>query len=285
MSYANFIPNVWVEGIERDLPKKSTFMEDCNRKFEGKITKLGESVSVIGVGKPSVYTINRERAGDQITPPEVLADVSSTMIINQMSYFNYMVGDVDKVQAMDGLQEALQSETSDNVASTIDAHIAACSLDKSITRLHGTSPKKMVIGKPTEGEANVLHVIEDAVTMLYKRNVAMSTRVVANVSPDFYKLVCRELGYRDTDNSKLLEDAIVKRYGNVFIKMSNNVAAEGGVEHIMLRTPYAVAFALAHTHVEAYRPEGYFADAVKGFHLYQAKVMRSKEIVDLNVTY
>ena len=285
MSVANFIPNVWAVGIERDLVKKCTFAEDCNRKFEGEVTKVGESVSVIGVGKPTIYTVNRENAGDEIRPPQTIEDVSATMIINQMSYFNYMVGDVDKVQAKDGLQEALQAETSDAMASTMDAHIASCALDKSITRLHGATPKKVVIGTPGEGEVNVLHVIEDAVTMLYKRDVAQSTRVVANVSPDFYKLVCRELGYRDTDNSKLLEDAVVRRFGSVYIKMSNNVANVGGVDHIMLRTPYAVAFALAHTHVEAYRPEGYFADAIKGFHLYQAKVMRSKEIIDLNVTY
>lgn len=284
MSYANFIPSVWVEGIERELPRKSTFIEDCNRKFEGKVSKLGESVSVIGVGKPTIYTINRENAGNQINKPETLEDVSSTMVINQMSYFNYMVGDVDKAQAMDGLQEALQAETSDTMASTMDAHIASCALDKSISRLF-SAPKKIVVGTPTEGEVNVLHALDDAVTELYKRDVAMSTKVVANVSPNFYKLVCRELGHIKTDNDKLLEDAIVRRYGNVFIKMSNNVATKDSVEHIMLRTQYAVAFALAHTHVEAYRPEGYFADAIKGFHLYQAKTMRSKEIIDINVTY
>lgn len=284
MSIANFIPSVWVEGIERDLVRKCTFAEDCNRKFEGQVKKLGESVSVVGVGKPTIYTVNRESSGAEINPPQVLEDVSSTMIINQMSYFNYMVGDVDKVQAMDGMQEALQSETSDAMASTMDAHIASCALDKSISRLF-SAPKKVVIGTPTEGEVNVLYTLEDAATMLYKRDVAQSTKVVANVSPDFYKLVCRELGYRDTDNSELLETAIVRRFGNIFIKMSNNVATQGGAEHIMLRTQYAVAFVLAHTHVEAYRPENYFADAIKGFHLYQAKAMRPKEIIDINVTY
>jgi hypothetical protein len=53
----------------------------------------------------------------------------------------------------------------------------------------------------------------------------------------------------------------------------------------MIRAKRAIAFAQPLTHTEAYRPEKKFADAVKGFILYGAKVVRPKEIININVKY
>ncbi len=52
----------------------------------------------------------------------------------------------------------------------------------------------------------------------------------------------------------------------------------------MMRTKRAVAYAQPVRHIEAYRPEGKFADAVKGFILFGAKVVRPKEMVKLALT-
>ena len=51
MSYANFIPTVWNEQIDRELERLCVFVEDCNRKYEGKVKEKGESVKILGVGK------------------------------------------------------------------------------------------------------------------------------------------------------------------------------------------------------------------------------------------
>lgn len=76
-------------------------------------------------------------------------------------------------------------------------------------------------------------------------------------------------------------------YGKVVIKLSNNVKKtdDGGTDNIMIRTQRAVAFAKPLTHTEPYRPEKKFADAVKGFILFDAKVVRPKEIYNINVKY
>ena len=77
---------------------------------------------------------------------------------------------------------------------------------------------------------------------------------------------------------------LVGKYGHVRVKMSNNCAVTSNGEYrIMVRTKRAVAFANPMTHVEAYRPEKSFSDAVKGFSLYEAKIVRPKELVVLNV--
>ena len=69
--------------------------------------------------------------------------------------------------------------------------------------------------------------------------------------------------------------------------MSNNVKKtdDGATDNIMIRTQRAIAFAKPLTHTEPYRPEKKFADAVKGFILFDAKVVRPKEIYNINVKY
>ena len=69
--------------------------------------------------------------------------------------------------------------------------------------------------------------------------------------------------------------------------MSNNVAksANGATDYIQVKTRRAIAFAKPLTHTEAYRPENGFSDAVKGFILYDAKIVRPKEMFVMNVKY
>ena len=50
----------------------------------------------------------------------------------------------------------------------------------------------------------------------------------------------------------------------------------------MVRTQRAIAYACPKIHVEPYRPEKDFKDAVKGFALYGAKIVRPKEMIILN---
>ena len=87
----------------------------------------------------------------------------------------------------------------------------------------------------------------------------------------------------DTDNSKILKNGKVAMYGNITIKMSNNVAKDGNTSLIQVKTKRAIAYAKPLTHTEPYRPENGFADAVKGFILFGAKIVRPKEMVVANV--
>ena len=66
MSYANFIPTVWEEGIDRHLERLCVFVEDCNRKYEGKIKEKGESVKILGVGKPTIKSIAKSARNNDI---------------------------------------------------------------------------------------------------------------------------------------------------------------------------------------------------------------------------
>ena len=135
MAYENFIPTVWNEAIQRELEGSYVFVEDCNRQFEGDVKKQGDSVRILGVGKPTIKKLDREGASGDIDSPEELEDSSVTMYVRQISYFNYMVGDVDRAQAVNGLMDALSKETSEALADEVDAYVAGFATDEGVEAL------------------------------------------------------------------------------------------------------------------------------------------------------
>lgn len=274
MSYQNFIPTVWSEAINRDLERALVFAEDCNRQYEGDVKKMGDTVRILGVGKPTITeTVDKEITLDD---PENVEDTSVTMAIRHVAYFNYKVDDIDERQAVGGVMEALQAEASQGVAGKMDAMIANQALNK-LAKLHAS-------GAVTLTKDNVLLEIDKAMGMLYENDVSLESKIVVTVPPWMYLLAKQAYVDLDTDNSQMLKNGRVGRYGNAIIKMSNNVAkTSGGESRVMVRTNKAIAFANPMTHVEPYRPEKGFSDAVKGFVLYDSKIVRPKELVVLNV--
>lgn len=289
MAYENFIPTVWNEGIERELSRLCVFAEDCNTRYEGSVKEKGEAVKILGVARPTIRSLSRAEAAGDIAAPEEIEDTSALLYINQIRYFNYLVGDIDRAQAVCGLMDALGTETSEALAEEIDAYLAGFALDSAVKKLYKTAPK-VVAGTPATGEKNVLHVLDEAVEELYKNDVHGNSELVVTVSPRFYTLMKQSGLEKTTDNTGIFQNGRVGRYGGVTVKMSNHVktgttTASGDTDHILIRTRRALAFAKPLTHTEPYRPEKKFADAVKGFVLFDAKVVRPREILDINVKY
>ena len=286
MSYEKFIPSVWAEGIDRELERLCVFAEDCNRKYEGDVKKQGESVTILGVGRPTITTITKQQKnGLDIGDPEEVPTSSIIMYINQLSYFNYGIDDIDKAQSSEDIMGALESETSEGLANEIDKHIAEQVKDAPV--LFAT-PIKAISGEASSAtEMNVLDILDLAIQKLRENDVSDSTEVVVTVTPRFHTLLKKAYTKIDTDNSEMLKNGKVGRYGRVTVKCSNNVyKSEGGaVDNIMIRTKRAVAYVKPLTKTEAYRPEKGFKDAIKGFILYQSKVVRPKEIFNINVKY
>lgn len=279
MAYTNFIPTVWAESINRELERACVFVDDCNRQYEGAVQSKGDSVHILGVGKPTIRSLDRENAAGAIEAAEEIQDTSVILNINQIRYFNYMVGDIDKAQSVGGIMDTLSSETSEGLANEMDKFVASMAIDSSVPTL---TEAATVVTKD-----NVLSLLDDAIQMLQENDINMASGVVVTVSPRFYKLFKQAYTSKDTDNSEYLKNGKVAMYGNVTVKLSNNVlkTEDGAQDNIMIRTKRAIAFVNPLTHTEAYRPEKSFADAVKGFVLFDGKVVRPKEIININVRY
>lgn len=273
MSYANFVPKIWAKAIERELERKLVFAEDCNRQYEGDVKQMGDTVKILGVGKP---TISKQKGGSIILPDaENVEDTSVEMQINTVAYFNFIVDDIDKRQAVGGLMDALNTEATQELASEMDKDIAALAGTKDAKKLY--SDYKAV------NADNVLGTLDLALQMLQENDVPADAKIVATVPPWFLTHLRTAYTKLDTDNSDLLKNGKVGRYNNILIKMSNNVYSTASGSNIMVRTERAVAFANPLTHTEPYRPEKRFSDAVKGYVLYGTKIVRPKELMILNV--
>jgi hypothetical protein len=286
MAYEHFIPTVWDEGILVEQERKCVFLEDCNRQYEGEAKKKGDTVRIVELGDPTIHTMERKNANAKIQDPEEIEDASLSLVIDQLRYYNYKVGDIDKAQAIGGIMETLKMRTAEKFANEIDRYIAKFAIDSNITTMFGKNPVKVVKSEnPGEGEKNVLEILDDAIQIMQERDI--TSELVLTASPRFIKILRQAYIIRDTDNSMMLKNGRVGMYGNLTLKMSNNVerSGNGAVDNIMLRTKRAIAFAQTYNESEAYRPEGYFADAIKGLTLFGGKIVFPKEVLNLNVRY
>lgn len=279
MSFQNFIPTVWNAAIQRDLEKSLVFAEDCNREYEGNVSERGQTVKILGVGKPTIKDLT-DRNGD-IDGAEIIEDTSINMPINKIAYFNYMVGDVDKLQAVKGIKGVLNKETTEGLGDKVDKYIASFATAKEAVK--GFSSAQEIT------KSNIMDKIDECLLKLYENDVKDSTKIVMTVSPKFYMILKQAYTDLDTNNSKLIKNGFVGMYNKIHVKMSNNVckttSGANTVDNIMIRTQRAIAYCNPMVHTEAYRPEKKFADAVKGYILYDAKIVRPKEMIVLNATY
>lgn len=279
MAYKNFIPEIWAETINRDLERVCVFASDCNREYEGSVSKMGDSVRILGVGAPTITTYSNKDDFKGLSSAETVEDTSVTMVINQLATFNYKVDDIDKRQAVGGLMEALSAETSEKLSKEQDKYISSLAGDKLAKRMWNASKEVTA--------DNILDCLLEAHQMLMENDVSTQTRVVVTLNPRLATLYKKAMSLRDTDNSDLLKNGLIDRFDGMDIKVSNNVhrVKEGSVtsDLIQVKTQRAIAFARPMIHTEPYRPENGFSDAVKGFVLYDAKIVRPKEMVVMNV--
>lgn len=271
MSYANFIPGIWRTEINHALKKKYVFADGTHNKISGTISKRGESVTFVGIGKPTIHVMTKADRKNDIPDVEQIDDTSVIMPVNKLAVFNYSVGDIDKAQSSGNIMPALQEETTDGLADAIDQCVADLAVSPDARLLHKTSTA--VSG------AEYRKLIDGALVDLFTKNVSKSTYIEAIVPPWYYMGLKEEFAQLDTNNSEILRNGIVGKYSGVIIKMSNNVHSDGTDDYIQVRTKRAIGFAKPITHVEPYRPEKRFEDAVKGFVLYDSKIIRPNEMV------
>ena len=274
MSIQNFISTVWSENLYQALDKQYVAVSNCNRDYEGEIREKGNVVRICGIENVSVsdYTKNTN-----MSAPEALTDNYRDLVIDQAKYFNFQIDDVDRAQSTPKLMALAMK----NAASAL-----ANAADKYVYNLFSEAGSSITDGNVT-AETIVGHLI-DARTKLFAKNVADASDIVIEVSPEIAGLILKAKVNLATDNQEALEKGFLGSIGGCKIFVSNNISkgmTENGTSHkCIARTKRAVAFAEQLSEIDAYRPELRFADAVKGLHLYGAKVVYPDEMVLLNLT-
>ena len=260
MAYNNFKPTIWSKHIQHELAKYTIFEGGCNYQFSGDVGK-GKTVNILGVTAPTIgdYT------GADIGAPETQPGTIQTLLIDQAKFFNFIVDDVDEAQSIEGLMPALMEEATRKMAETRDKFIA-----KTIAENTDAFPVTQAI----TSKANAKAAVDKALTKLWEEG-AVNSKITIYLNPAAYMYLADYMVEEKTDNDKLMATGNIKKYMGADVKMSNNFHDDT----LFVMTDKAVAFKGCIESVEAYRPEGLFADAIKGLNTFGCKVVRPKELV------
>ena len=272
MAITNFIPTVWSENLLTALDKKYIGVANCSRDFEGDIKHKGSVVKICGVGKINVSEYTKDT---DMSAPQALEDTVTELVIDQAKFFNFQIDDVEKTQCTPKLMEAAMKSAAAAVADEADKYVYS---------LYGGAASAVYHDDLNDG--TLVDSILRARQILYENNVSDSTDVVLEVSPIVASVLLKEklaLG-----NNEVLDNGYLGSIAGCKIFVSNNIVKTttdmGDVKYkCLMRTTRAIAFAEQLSEIEAYRPEKRFADAIKGLHLYGAKVVYPNEMVTLDV--
>ncbi len=274
MAIKNFIPTVWSENLYQALDKQYIAVANCNRDYEGEIREKGSTVRICGLGKVSVsdYIKNID-----MSTPETLSDSVRDLLIDQAKYFNFQIDDIDRAQSSPRLMEAAMKNAASALADEADRYIYSL--------CEGASTK---FDETAVSVDNIISLMIDARTKLFANNVSDPHDIIFEVTPEIAGLILKAKVNLNADGGAILENGCIGNIGGCKIFVSNNVLREetetGYVHKCIARTKRAIAFAEQLSEIDAYRPELRFADAVKGLHLYGAKVVYPSEMVLLNLS-
>ena len=273
MAITNFISTVWSETLLSALDNRYVGVANCNRAFEGDIRECGAVVKICGVGDVSVgdYTKNTD-----MSAPQTLDDRLCELTIDQAKYFNFQIDDIDRAQSSPKLMSEAMRVAAAALANTADAYVYS---------LYGDAGKTLTSEAVTAD--NVMDLLISARTALYAAGVSDMSDAVIEVSPEVAALILKAKIALSSDNGEALEAGCLGSVGGCRIFVSANIVKEAGdgvtMHKCLARTRRAVAFAEQLSEIDAYRPEKRFADAVKGLHLYGAKVVHPEEMILLDL--
>ena len=88
MSYENFKAKIWSKAIDKELERAFVFADGTNQSYSGEIKGLGDTVRILGVGKPTVSVHSLKDGDITLSAPEKVSDTSVSLVIEKAAYFN-----------------------------------------------------------------------------------------------------------------------------------------------------------------------------------------------------
>ena len=217
-------------------------------------------------------------------PPQADPDAVARKIIAQFMStepdkyqakgFNFFLDSIDLVQSKKGLMQAAMKEAADALADVADQYIYSL-----------TDPSVVTVTNNAATSVSILDTISEARKILMEHSVPNSAKISLEVSPAVEQKLVLAKVLRSTDNAEDLGRGYIGKFMGFDIYVTNNITAnDQGAYRCVARTGRAIAFAEQVNSVKAYEPELRHGDAVKGLHLYGAKILYPKEMVFLDLT-
>lgn len=281
MAVTSFIPELWNARLLYALEKNHVATNLVNRNYEGEIKNAGDTVHINTLGAVSVRTYAQ---GTDLSY-DALSTTDQQLEIDQQKYFAFALDDVDKAQAAGDIMDTAMSRAAYSLADVSDAFLLGkIAAGGASANYVGSSASPVALTK-----SNIYENIVALRTKLDKQNVPTQGRTLV-VPPEAYALLLQDERFTKVDATaeNAIVNGLVGRVAGFDIYMSNNVvktSADTPVYSITAQVADATTYAEQIIKTEALRPEASFSDAVRGLHVYGAKVTRPEEIATLFATF
>ena len=278
MTVANFIPTVWSKTILKFYNDEAVYAALCNRDYEGEIKNVGDTVKINSVGDPTIKSYTRNAglgAVSEIDAPEILVGSQVVLQITEYDYWNYGVDDHDALQANANMFAEATRRTAINANLAIDDFVSAL-MTANVPAGNLLTAATSVGTGATDDDA--YEVLFDLNTKLTEAKVPAAGRFA--VIPPWYQGSLQKdprfVSFGTVANNGRLTNGLGAglSIAGMEIHVSNLVPNNGTAYDVLAGVKDATAFANQFTNIEAFRPQGGFADAQKGQSVYGAKVIR-----------
>lgn len=280
MAVDTFIPEVWAASLLTTLEKNYIFAGAgiVNRDYEGEIAEYGDTVHIGSLTDPTVATYTKNVTS---ISPATLATTDASLTIDQSKYFAFEIDDIDRRQVRSGgdLMAKATMRSASLLKDTADQFLAT-------TMVAGAG--EVFTATTITSTAEAFRFVIRAEAELTRNNVPLSGRFIA-CGPDFYSALSGDSRFTDASkygSSRPIQAGEVGMVRGFTVFVSNNIptgtyagSQPAYSSYVIAGHPMATTYAEQIVKTEAYRPQDAFSDAVKGLHLYGAKVVRADALV------
>ena len=268
MAITNFIPEVWSAKLLTALEKSLVYAAAgvVNRDYEGEISQYGDTVHITNLVDP---TIGSYTAHTDITIEDV-DDATQALTITQSPYFAFEVDDIEKRQARGTVLDEQARRA---------AYLLRDKADQYVAGLMATGVDAgNILAEATVTAATAYETLVDLGTTLTEDNVPFEGRW-AIVTPKFYGLLLKDdrfVAAGDEAGAATRANGVVGSAAGLSIRVSNNPPdgpGAGAGKLLIAGTSIATTYAEQIAKVESFKMEKRFNEAIKGLHLYGAKVV------------
>jgi len=270
MAVDGFRPEIWSAKILTALRNKLVYASLCNRDYEGDIAAAGDTVHITSIGEVATraYTELTTISWDEVS------DSQQDLLIDQKRYWAIKVDDVEKKQALPFLDEATRSAAY-GLADNADASVSAAMY--AAVNATANDYGAFAVDK---SDKNAYDLLVELRTILNRDNTPMDNRWCV-VPPEMYAVLLLDGRFIDAsasaDGGAALRSGLVGRAAGFDIYESNQTPdPTSGTYAVLAGHPSATAYADQILQTEALRLEDYFADGVRGLHVFGRKVVRAE---------
>jgi hypothetical protein len=274
------VPALWAGALLVNFNDAHVFKSGFNKDYEGEIEDVGSSLKINSIGR---ITISNYVANQDLAAPETLNFTGQWLLITEGKTFNFYVDDLDKRQAKGDLMSPAMTEASWGLAEVCDIFLAT-TLDNAMLTANTLTAGTVGTGA---GELNAYDVVVRANVLMDDNNIPGMGRY--GFVPNWFAGMLRRdprfssFGTPGNVGQAKKGDPITEIDGTILYK-SNNLPLSGSDAKLIFGSTRAATFAQQILKTEGYQPPLRFGDAVKGLHVYGAKVTRPNGLVRLIAT-